>query len=518
MPSIALIHPPLVKACEPPPGIARLKAALDTASVPAWTVDANLEGQLWLLARLAGRPGLADSADTWTRRAVRGLERNLAALRDPASYTTDGADGIPSGRYLRAVSDLGRVLTLAGPDWRVTLSDCRHATLSPVRSADLATAHAHPESSPFHDYFAGPLTERLAGLNPTHIGISLSFLSQALAAFSLIGLLRARFPDKRIVLGGGLVTSWLRGPTQGAPLRPYADHIVSGPGEAAIIGLLTDRTAGFKSPPAPDFSGLPLADYLSPGPVIPYNASTGCWWRKCSFCPEKAEGGPYRPVPAMQAAAQLRDLTTRHRPALLHLTDNAIPPALLRELTRRPPGAPWYGFSRTLPILADPAFCRDLRAAGCVMLKLGLESGHDAVLTRMGKGADTTLAVRALHALRQAGIAVYAYLLFGTPDESEAEAARTLEFAAAQADRLTCLNLAIFNMPLNAPEATGHPVFYEGDLSLYADFKHPADFDRARVRRFLDRGLKRHPAIAAILRRDPPQFTSNHAAFFSIRH
>jgi hypothetical protein len=34
------------------------------------------------------------------------------------------------------------------------------------------------------------------------------------------------------------------------------------------------------------------------------------------------------------------------------------------------------------------------------------------------------------------------------------------------------------------------------------------------IRQFLDKEFKRHPAIASILRRDPPVFTSNHAPFF----
>ena len=56
--------------------------------------------------------------------------------------------------------------------------------------------------------------------------------------------------------------------------------------------------------------------------------------------------------------------------------------------------------------------------------------------------------------------------------------------------------------------------FYDGDLSLYTDFVHPKGWNRGLVRNFLDREFKRHPAVAAILRRDPPLFTSNHAPFF----
>jgi hypothetical protein len=56
--------------------------------------------------------------------------------------------------------------------------------------------------------------------------------------------------------------------------------------------------------------------------------------------------------------------------------------------------------------------------------------------------------------------------------------------------------------------------FYEGDLSLYTAFRHPHKWDRKAVRRFLDAEFKKHPAVSAILKKDPPIFTSNHAAFF----
>jgi hypothetical protein len=77
------------------------------------------------------------------------------------------------------------------------------------------------------------------------------------------------------------------------------------------------------------------------------------------------------------------------------------------------------------------------------------------------------------------------------------------------------LNLAVFNLPAYGPDTdqldTGE--FYEGDLSLYRRFAHPVGWDRGEVRRFLEGAFKRAPAIAAIIRRDPPFFTSNHAPF-----
>jgi hypothetical protein len=133
----------------------------------------------------------------------------------------------------------------------------------------------------------------------------------------------------------------------------------------------------------------------------------------------------------------------------------------------------------------------------------------------MQKGISLDTATRVLSNLCQAGIAVYCYLLFGTPGEAEVEARRTLDFVVRHHQAITFLNLAIFNMPLCGDEAAeyGTEPFYTGDISIYTAFRHPDGWDRKEVRRFLNHEFRRHPAVAAIIRNDPPQFTSNHAPF-----
>ena len=78
-------------------------------------------------------------------------------------------------------------------------------------------------------------------------------------------------------------------------------------------------------------------------------------------------------------------LTAQTRPVLLHLLDNAIHPTLLQTLPKQQTPIPWYGFARITEILADREFCHALRCSGCIMLKLGIESGNQDVLDRMNK-------------------------------------------------------------------------------------------------------------------------------------
>lgn len=501
---ILLINPPLVKPCEPPPGIARLYGTLRAAGVKCAVIDANIEGVLHLLGK--------DPPDSgrWTRRAVRNRARHIELIRSMRGYRD-------LQRYKRAVSDLTRLIgksAESGGRVRLTLSDFKHSDFSPVRSIDLLRAAQQYEDNPFHEYFSTRLSRALEIHSPDVVGVSLNYLSQALTAFSMIGFVRARYGRARIVLGGSLVTSWVRGPHWKNPFQGLIDRVVCGPGEPALLDLAgkVENIPGHRF----SYDTFPLHDYLAPGPIISYSASCGCYWNRCAFCPEKAEGVRFESVSRGAAVREAGQLCSRYRPALMHFVDSAISPGLLSELSKNPPGAAWYGFVRITKRLADEDFCRALKAGGCVMLKLGLESGDQGVIDSEGKGIDLAVASRALISLKKAGIGTYVYLLFGTPSESEDEARNTLDFSVRHAPFIDFLNLAIFNMPINSSYAQrlATSPHYDGDLSLYTGFCHPRGWDRPKVRRFLDSEFKRHPAIAGILSSEPPFFTSNHAAFF----
>ena len=470
-------------------------------------LDASLEGQLHLLENAAG--GAGQNFDTWTNRACRRLPEHLVRLRNPELYGS-------IDRYRRCVNDVNRLLEQRGRQagLSLTLADYQDPRYSPLHSGDLLRAAGDHESNPFYPWFSRRITALVDKSNPTIAGISLNYLSQALCAFAMIGFIRRRFPGLVIVLGGGLVTSWLRGGAGCNPFQGLVDHCVAGPGEDFLLGLVGVGRRGDRFH-RPDYTDFPYGGYISPGPILPYSASMGCSWRRCTFCPEQTEGSCYVPVPEEQVQADLESLIRQTRPSLVHFLDSTMSPRLLEHLTDHPPGASWYGFARVSPRLADPDFCRALKASGCVMLKLGLESGDQGVLDALEKGIRVDEASQALKALKGAGIGTYAYLLFGTPAESPAAARRTLEFAVGNAGVIDFLNLAIFNLPARSDEAAFlrvHP-FTEGDLSLYVDFDHPAGWGRREVRAFLDREFRRHPAIAPIVHRQPPYFTSNHAPF-----
>jgi hypothetical protein len=505
MADMLLIYPPAARSPEPPIGIARLAAALRASGREARCIDLCREGIEYLL-------GLEPAAeDNWTRGALRRRDSAAAALREIEAYRSPD-------RYGRAVRDLNRALRAASVRTGAvaSLADYRDEGRSPLRKADLldaARAHGENVFAPLFERRVGPAAD---AEGDGWVGVSICYLSQALCAFSLIGYLKATRPEIRIAIGGGLVTSWIAGGSLDpkADFGDLVDAAIPGPGEAGLLSLL--GIGGRQASAAIDFADFASLEYFAPARVLPFNFSFGCPWKRCTFCPERAEDLPYRGLPAPAATEQLGRIRERYSPGLFHFTDSEISPLYLRELARHPPGAPWYGFARFSRILLDPRFCSELAASGCAMLQLGLESGDQGLLDRLGKGTSIEEISIILENLREASIGSFVYLLFGTPAEDHDAAARTRDFVAERASLIDFLNVAIFNLPVSSLEAKTLETrgFYEGDLSLYSDFRHPMGWDREAVRRFIAEELEAAPEIRPIVARTPPVFTSSHAPFF----
>ncbi|BCR06051.1 radical SAM protein [Desulfuromonas versatilis] len=527
---VLLIHPPAAKPAEAPLGVAVLLAHLRGQGVATEAVDANLEAYLHLLDPERLRTAAGDQPSTALRRALRHAAKSLELLR-----SAEGARS--SARYATAVEHLNRALGLwrgEGGAERLTLGDYQHGGCSEFDPVALERLARGGLATIFDDYFRQRLLPRVAQLGPRLVGLSVNYRHQVVPAFALAGLLRREFPALEVIGGGGMFSSW-KGPLleRGHGFSCFS-RIVFGPGELSLERLARGAGGGsyFLEDGArvgllPDYGFAPLGDYLSPRATLQLSASRGCYWRRCQFCPEaSAPTHPYSSAPAEAFPDLLLELAARYRVRHFHLTDNAVPLGVLRALARRAGdlgGLNWHGFVRFEPALLEQPLVDGLAAAGCRLLQLGLESGSQAVLDRLGKGIRLEAAARILGNLRRAGIASYVYIMLGTPGESEADAEQTLRFLEAHAGEIDFLNLAIMNLPresglLAEPQAAGirHSAGLgaAGDLGLYRSFEPSGGWGRAEARRFLKQRLLGSPAIREIVNRTPPLFTSNHAWFF----
>jgi len=501
------IFPPVAKPCEPPAGVAYLAAALTENDIDCQVVDANIQGLRYLIQQEL------IPEDSWSARALKNRDTILDDLRDPGLYTNED-------RYHQRVYDLNKLLSIAVDQTRfkVTLSDYADRHLSSVRSRDLLESARTFQSNPFYSYFQNHLGPVLSQWDSPWVGISLCYLNQALVSFAMAGWIRHNFSDKKIVMGGGLVSSWMSRPDFTSPFAGLIDKMIPGEGEILLLDLL-GKTGTTKRHYVPDYRFAAQNDYLAPAMILPFRGTIGCYWRKCRFCPEKAETRAYSTRRSDIVLDDVMDLYCRFKPGTIHFIDNAMTPAFLRALAGSGKDIPftWYGFVRFEKDLADLDFCLQLKRSGCGMLKLGLESGDQTVLDQMNKGTDLTLVSRILQNLHQAGIFTYVYLLFGTRFEDKAAACKTLAFTRQHEDYIDYVNLAVFNLPKYSDDANDLETreFYHGDLSLYLDFIHPYGWNRKQVKRFLDKTFKKQLAIGSGFRKNPAFFSANHAMFFN---
>ncbi|MBB6480333.1 B12-binding domain-containing radical SAM protein [Spirochaeta isovalerica] len=500
-----LIHPPQARNCEPPIALVHLAGALRAAGEPVIMIDGSLEGYIWLTEQ--------PRADGEDRHAARVYGKRDKILSFPGTIAS-------LDNYKRQIHEIKLLASSSRPvsagGIRISPADYDDPLLNPLRSKDLIKSWENPEENLFYPWFRERLAPLLEKNGQSAVGISISYLSQALTGLAICGWIKKCYPRIRIQVGGGLINSWLKGPSDMSFLYGLADNIYGGNGEEAIV-----RFAGrtYKGPGRVWYGDLynREAPYLSPGRILPYSGSRGCSWKRCTFCSEKWEDNPYCETAASAAADDLFHLSEKYNPSLIHLCDSEISPLLMDEMIKRPPGPLWYGFSRFLPAMMNEAYCRNLAESGCRMLCLGLESGDQQVLNSLKKGIRLDMVSRILKNLKAAGISTYVYIMFGTPAERRDSAERTRDFVAEHSPYIDFLNVSIFNMPVNSEEASGleSGSFYDGDLSLYREFAHPEGWNRNEIRTFLAKDFRSVPEIRRILNRNLPVFTSNHAAFFT---
>ena len=195
----------------------------------------------------------------------------------------------------------------------------------------------------------------------------------------------------------------------------------------------------------PDFASLPLDSYIpmaeSPNPMhriwsdgrwLKIQLAHGCYWRKCRFCDTALDYiGRYVPPRAEVVVDQMVELHRRTGLSGFHFTDEALAPALLRQvsehLVARDTCCTWWGNIRF-----ERAFTRELAAqmarAGCVAVTGGLECGQDRLLSLMNKGITLQGAARTCKAFADAGIHVHAYLMYGFPTQTAQETIDGLEY------------------------------------------------------------------------------------------
>lgn len=194
----------------------------------------------------------------------------------------------------------------------------------------------------------------------------------------------------------------------------------------------------------PDFSDLPLDKYLSLTEITnPMHRlwsqgrwnkmvmAQGCYWHRCAFCDTSLPYiGDYRAPQASVVVDCMERVMGQTERTGFHFVDEALPPKLLHdvaeEILRRGLTLSFWGNIRfEKAYTAD--LCDLLAEAGMVAVSGGLEVASDRLLKLMDKGVTIQQTADACRHLRDAGIMVHTYLMYGFPTETLQETVDALE-------------------------------------------------------------------------------------------
>lgn len=194
----------------------------------------------------------------------------------------------------------------------------------------------------------------------------------------------------------------------------------------------------------PDFSDLPLDKYLSltemtnpmhrlwsQGRWNKMVMAHGCYWHRCAFCDTSLDYiGNYRAPKATTVVDHMERIMEQTHRTGFHFVDEALPPKLLKEVAeeilRRGLAVSFWGNIR-FEKAYTAELCDLLAEAGMVAVSGGLEVASDRLLKLMNKGVTIQQTVEACRHLRDAGIMVHTYLMYGFPTETLQETVDALE-------------------------------------------------------------------------------------------
>jgi len=324
---------------------------------------------------------------------------------------------------------------------------------SPYTIHDLHTGIHDSENNMFSHIFSTTIVPDLLDEDSHLFALSIIHTSQLIPALTLAHELKTQGDDPFIVIGGPFFSahaeSWIRL----KPLFDYIDSIIFYDGETALSSLIAciERDGDFSAVPnlmyrdgthlkrsrvshredinalpPPSFAGFPLAEYFSPLIILPLETARGCYWSRCTFCPNSTgQRHNYRSRDPDRVVEDMISLQTTYKTQYFEFVDDAIPPQKLRHISRRiiseDMDVRWASFVRL-----EPQFTADLltqmHESGCRILYFGLESANQRILTLMDKGTEIATAQQILNDSHEAGIWNHVYVFFGFPTETEAEA------------------------------------------------------------------------------------------------
>ncbi|MBZ0273313.1 radical SAM protein [bacterium] len=187
--------------------------------------------------------------------------------------------------------------------------------------------------------------------------------------------------------------------------------------------------------PWPTFEDFDLSQYKTPN--LPIVTSRGCK-AHCLFCNDRVIMGPQR-----NRTAEILFEEIKHHVEVLGVRDFSFNDLQINynieeidrfcNMVREWGEEIRWNANAIISEALQPSILSNLRSAGCHTLTLGVESGSEAMVKKMGKGYKMATCRRVLKDIREAGINLWVNIVVGFPGETDQTIGETIEFLAGNA-------------------------------------------------------------------------------------
>ena len=391
----------------------------------------------------------------------------------------------------------------------------------PFMSSEILEALDDDQINVYRDVYRQLIAPIMKKEKPGMVGISIVQQKQIIPTFTFSKMIKEEFPDVHITIGGNIVTRIRDELKTQDKLFGYIDSAVLYEGENAYLQLVdavenSKPLSGLpnliyrdesgihankdvcsedlaKLPP-PDFDGLALEKYFVPKLILPFLATRGCYWGRCTFCDHfqgYVEG--FRTMQVDQIINELRFLQNKYNTRYFHFTDGSYPPALFRKLSQRIVAEKlhivWTTHMRFEETLLDEQVWKDAHASGCRYLHFGFESGNQRVLKLMDKATKLDAIETNLRMSSEAGIWNHIMGFFGFPGETREEAEDSKRFVLKNREHVHSLGFMTYVLGKYSPVA------FEPEKYGVSYYKNP-EWDLAMDYYFtLEKGLNIQEAL-----------------------
>jgi hypothetical protein len=264
---------------------------------------------------------------------------------------------------------------------------------------------------------------------PDVVGITV-YKATLPASLFVLKLTKENYPHIKTIIGGGIFADShaLGSPNLGQGERLLLEYLRGQLPESKRVYTPEDinwKTLGFEDIDLPDYTDFNTYKYSH----LPATASISCMYQ-CTFCNESKFWGKFIKKPPFKTAADMRKLYEKYKRQLFMMTDSLLNP-VINDLAREM-------INQKVPLYYDTYFRVDnlstnikntsmWRKGGLYRVRLGVESGSQRILDKMGKGITTDQIKEALSNLAFTGIKTTTYWLIGHPGETEEDFQKTLD-------------------------------------------------------------------------------------------